>query len=140
MGAKNYQRVKETYKKALSVSIIIGIIAFAIFQLFPRQITSIFGTGEELYFQFAEKYLRIYMMMVCVFGVQPMAVNYFTGIGNIKEGIILSLSRQGFFLIPLLLILPMFFGINGVLYAGPIADFFACVLALSMITYNFKKM
>lgn len=140
MGAKNYQRVKETYKKALLVSMMIGIVAFAIFQLFPRQITSIFGTGEELYFQFAERYLRIYMMMVCVFSIQPITVNYFTGIGNIKQGIVISLSRQGFLLIPLLLILPIFFGINGVLYAGPVADFFACVLALSMIAYNFKNL
>lgn len=140
MGAKNYGRVKETYKKALLLSMIIGVIAFTTFQLFPMQITSIFGTGEELYFQFAEKYLRIYMMMVLVFSVQPITINYFTGIGNVKQGIVLSLSRQGFFLIPLLLILPGFFGINGVLYAGPISDFCACVLALSMITYNFKKM
>lgn len=140
MGAKNYDRVKETYKKSLLLSMIIGIIAFAIFQLFPMQITSIFGTGEELYFQFAEKYLRIYMMMVLIYSIQPITVNYFTGTGNVKQGIILSLSRQGFFLIPLLLILPRFFGINGVLYAGPIADFCAFILALSMISYNFKKM
>lgn len=140
MGAGNYQRVKETYKKALSVAILIGLVAFALFQLLPTQIISIFGTGEELYFQFAERYLRIYMMMVCVYSVQPMTVNYFTGIGNVKQGIVISLSRQGFFLIPLLLILPIFFGINGVLYAGPIADFLACVLALTMISYNFKKL
>lgn len=140
MGAKNYKRVKETYKKAVLLAIMIGIVAFATFQLFPRQVTGIFGTGEGLYFQFAEKYLRIYMMMVCVIGVQPMTINYFTSTGNVKHGIVISLSRQGFFLIPLLLILPMFFGINGVLYAGPVADFFACVLALSMIVYNFKKL
>lgn len=140
MGAKNYQRVKETYKKAVLLAIVIGIVAFSIFQLFPRQITSIFGTGEELYFQFAEKYLRIYMMMVCLIGVQPMTINYFTSTGNVRQGIIISISRQGFFLIPLLLVLPMFFGINGVLYAGPVADLFACVLALSMIAYNFKKL
>ena len=140
MGAKNYERVKETYKKALLLSMVIGIIAFATFQLFPTQITSIFGTGEDLYFQFAERYLRIYMMMVLIFSVQPITINYFTGTGNVKQGIVISLSRQGFFLIPLLLILPRFFGIDGVLYAGPIADFCACILALSMIAYNFKKM
>ncbi|UWV47719.1 MATE family efflux transporter [Acetivibrio thermocellus] len=145
MGAKNYSRVKETYKKAVSIAIGISVLAFILFQCFPRQITGIFGSGDELYgdelyFEFAEKYLKIYMFMVCVFGIQPVTINYFTGTGNVRQGIILSLSRQGFFLIPLLLILPQFLGLTGVLYAGPIADFMACLLSLTMITLNFKKL
>lgn len=140
MGAKNYGRVKETYKKAVLAALVISIAAFLLFQSFPRQIVGIFGTGDELYFQFAERYMRIFMMMVCVYGVQPMTVNYFTGTGNVHQGILLSLSRQGFFLIPLLLLLPVWFGIDGVLYAGPIADFMACVLSLSLVALNFKKM
>lgn len=140
MGAKNYGRVKETYKKAVSAALAFSVLAFLLFQLFPRQIVGIFGSGEELYFQFAERYMRIFMMMVCVFGVQPMTVNYFTGIGNVRQGIVLSLSRQGLFLIPLLLTLPLFFGLDGVLYAGPIADFLACALSFTMIFLNFKKL
>lgn len=138
MGAKNYDRVKKTYKTALSIALCIGILAFVAFQLAPRQITSIFGGGDELYFEFASRYLRIYMMMILIYSVQPMTVNYFTGIGDVKQGIIISLSRQGFFLIPLLLILPIIFGLNGVLYAAPIADVLACVLALLLIARNFK--
>lgn len=140
MGAQNYSRVKETYKTALSVALVISVIAFFLFQLFPRQIVSIFGSGDELYFQFAERYMRIFMMMVCVFGVQPLTVNYFTGIGNVQQGIMISLSRQGFFLVPLLIFLPMIFGLDGVLYAGPIADFLACILSLTMVSLNFKKL
>lgn len=140
LGARQYDRVKETYKKALTLALCIGIAAFAAFQLIPRPIISIFGGGEELYFQFAERYLRIYMMMVCVYSVQPMSVNYFTGTGNVKQGILISLSRQGFFLIPLLLILPIFFGVDGVLYAAPVADTLACILALTMVAVNFKKL
>lgn len=140
MGAKNYKRVKETYKKALSAALAISVVAFLLFQLFPRQIVSIFGSGNELYFQFAERYMRIFMMMVCVFGVQPLSVNYFTGTGNVHHGILLSLSRQGFFLIPLLLLLPLSFGLDGALYAGPIADFLAFALSLILISLNFKKL
>lgn len=140
MGAKNYGRVKETYKKALAFALIISVLAFLMFQLFPRQIVSIFGSGEELYFSFAERYMRVYMMMICVFGVQPLTVNYFTGIGNVKQGIVLSLSRQGFFLIPLLILLPMKWGLDGVLYAGPIADFMAFVLSIVLISVNFRKL
>ena len=140
MGAGNYDRVKKAYKRALSMALVISVIAFLLFQLFPRQIVSIFGVGDELYFQFAERYMRIFMFMVCVFGVQPLSINYFTGTGNVRQGVVISLSRQGFFLIPLLIILPRIFGIDGALYAGPIADFMACVLSLSMVFANFKSL
>lgn len=140
MGAENYERVKATYKKALSIALSISVCAFLLFQLFPRQIVGIFGSGDELYFQFAERYMRIFMMMVCVYGVQPLSVNYFTGTGNVNQGILLSLSRQGFFLVPLLLLLPMYFGIDGALYAGPIADSLACILSLTLVFHNFRKL
>ncbi|MDR1378785.1 MAG: MATE family efflux transporter [Synergistaceae bacterium] len=140
MGAKNYDRVKGTYKKALVATLCISIMAFLAFQLFPRQIVSIFGVGDELYFSFAKRYVRIFMLMVCVYGVQPLSVNFFSGIGNARQGIMLSLSRQGFFLLPLLMILPMMFGLDGVLYAGPIADSLACALSLAMVFKNFKEL
>lgn len=140
MGAKNYARIKETYKKALLVALSIGVIALCLLQFFPRQIVSIFGSGDELYFQFAELYMRIYMMLVCLHGVQPLSVNYFTAIGNVKNGIILSLSRQGFFLIPALLLLPLVFGLDGALYAGPIADGLACILSLTLVFSHIKKL
>jgi len=78
--------------------------------------------------------------MVCVLGIQPLTVNYFTGTGNVKQGILLSLSRQGLLLIPMLLILPKFFGLNGVLFAGPVADFLAFLLSVTLISLNFKKL
>lgn len=140
LGARNYGRVKEAYKKALSVAVCIGLAALFAFQVFPRQIVSIFGSGDELYYEFAVKYMRIYLMMVFTQTVQPLSVNYFTGIGNVRQGILISLSRQGFLLLPMLVIFPMFFGINGVLYAGPVADFLACVLSLSLVAYNFRHL
>lgn len=140
MGAKNYERLKKTYKTAFVGSITFSILAFLAFQIFPRQIISIFGSGDELYYEFAIKYLRVFMMMVCIFGIQPLTVNYFTAIGDARRGIILSVSRQGFFLIPLIIILPLFLGINGVLYAGPIADFLAGVLSITLIVLHFKNL
>lgn len=140
MGAKNYARIKETYKKAFVAALAVSILTFLSFQLFPRQIVSIFGAGDELYFKFAERYLRIFMMMVCVFGIQPLTVNYFTGIGDARRGILLSMSKQGFFLLPLLIMLPMVFGLDGVLYAGPIADALAFVLSILLVTRSFKRL
>lgn len=140
MGAKHYDRVKATYKKAVKTGLCFSIAAFFLFQFFPRQIIGIFGAGEELYFQFAEKYLRIYLFMVFTFGLQPITVNYFTSIGNVKRGIFLSASRQGFLLLPLLLLLPLRFGLNGVLFAAPIADGLAAILSLSMVWLHFRSL
>lgn len=140
LGAKNYGRVKETFRKALVIAVCIGLVMFGAFQLFPRQIVGIFGSGGELYYEFAEKYMRVYLMLVFAQTVQPLSVNYFTGIGNVKQGILLSLSRQGFLLLPMLVIFPLFFGISGILYAGPTSDAIACALALLMVAYNFKKL
>ena len=84
--------------------------------------------------------MRIFMLMVCVYGFQPLTVNYFTGIGNVRQGILLSLARQGFFLIPMLLLLPRWFGIDGALYAGPVADSLACAMALTLVHFSFRRM
>ena len=78
------------------------------------------------------------MFMVFTFGLQPITVNYFTSIGAVKQGIVLSASRQGFILLPILLILPRFFGLNGVLFAGPISDGLAALLSVTMVIINFR--
>lgn len=140
MGAGNYRRVKGTFLRSAAVALVFSVCAFVLFQGFPRQVVSIFGSGEPLYFQFAEDYLRIFMGMVCLFGIQPLAVNYFTSVGAVRQGVFLSVSRQGFLLLPLLLVLPLFWGLDGVLYAGPIADFLAVVLSVAMMAWHFQKL
>ena len=140
MGAGNYGRIKETYRKGLVFALLLSMAIFLVFQLFPRQITAIFGGGSELYFDFAEKYLRIYLMMVCISGVQPLTVNYFTAIGSVRTGLMLSLSRQGLFLLPLLILLPYIFGLDGALYAGPIAEILAFILAMSTMYRHWQQL
>lgn len=139
-GAKNYSRVRETYKKAATAVTVICIISFLCFQLFPRQIVSIFGTGSELYFEFAEKYFRIYLLFTFINGIQPLTSNFFTSIGKAKLGIVMSLTRQIIFLLPLILILPIFWGIDGVMYAGLIADAAAVILAAYFAWREMRKM
>ena len=73
-------------------------------------------------------------------GLQPISSGFFTSIGKAKLGIFTSLTRQVMFLIPLILIFPLFFGINGVMYAGPIADLAAAVVAISFAVRELKKM
>jgi Na+-driven multidrug efflux pump len=101
---------------------IISVTAGILFLVFPRQIISIFGNGSEEYFRFGVRYFRIYMMMVLVTFIQPLSSNFFTAIGKPGQGVFLSLTRQIIFLLPLIVVLPMFFGIDGLIYAGPVAD------------------
>ncbi len=139
-GEKKYDRVKKAYFTAASAATIVSIIVFLFFQLFPRQIVSIFGQGSELYFQFAIKYMRIYMLLTFINGIQPVTANFFTSIGKATRGIFMSLTRQILFLLPLILILPIIWGIDGVMYAGPIADGAAAVLAIAFVYKEMNKM
>lgn len=139
-GAGKYERVKSTYKKAVTAAIGISVVAFLLFQLMPRQIIGIFGSGSEEYFLFAEKFFRIYMFFTFINGIQPITANTFTSIGKAGKGIFLSLTRQIIFLLPLLIILPIFIGIEGVMFSAPIADGVAAVLCIFFIVKEFKQM
>lgn len=137
-GAGNGKRVKETYKKALAAAIIISTVAFLLFQFFPTQIISVFGSGNEEYFTFAKKFFRIYLFFTFINGIQPITANTFTSIGKSGKGVFLSLTRQIIFLLPLLIILPIFMGIDGVMYSAPVADGIAAVLSAWFIWKEFK--
>ena len=129
-GAKKYDRVRLAYRYSMIACTAIATVFFLCFQLFPHQIVSIFGTGSDLYFQFAERYLKIFMFMTFANGIQPMSSGFFTSIGKAKLGIVMSLTRQVLFLLPLIIIFSLIMGIDGVMYAGPIADAAAFVLAI----------
>ena len=92
------------------------------------------------YFEFATMFMRIYLMLVCVDGVQMLSSSFFSSIKKAYLGMFLSMTRQVLFLIPLVLILPKFFGLNGILYAAPIADFVAFVVSVICISTEFKKL
>ena len=121
-GAAKYTRVRKTYLLALATATALSFVAFGCFQLFPRQIISVFGKGSELYFQFSERYFRIYMFLTLINGIQPVTSNFFNSIGKSSLGVFMSLTRQILFLLPLIIVFPIFMGIDGVMYAGPIAD------------------
>ncbi len=132
-GAERYKRVVEAVWKSIFYASVISVVAFLCFQLLPRQIIGMFGEGSEEYFQFAERYFRVYMFFTFVNQFQPIVANFFTSIGKAMAGAILSLTRQILFLLPLLIILPRLFGLDGAMYAAPIADFVAFVIAIGML-------
>ena len=81
-----------------------------------------------------------FLFMVVVNGVQLLSSNFFTAIGKALKGWLLSLTRQVFFLIPLILLLPLQFGVFGVLLAGPIADFIAFIVSVIFVYREFKNL
>lgn len=138
-GAKNYKRVKETYRQTAVIVTVISAAAFLLFQLVPRQILEIFQQGNEQYLAFGTDYLRIFMACVFLNGITILSSNFFPSIGKAKMGILASLCRQVLFQLPLILVLPLIFGLDGVLYAGPVADLAAAVLAYGLVRREIGK-
>jgi len=139
-GAKRYDRVRLAYKLAFRIAVTVGVVFFLCFQLFPHSITALFGNGTPEYFQFAKRYFRIFMFMTFINGIQPMSSGFFTSIRKALLGAFVSLTRQVIFLLPLILFLPRFMGIDGVMYAGPVADGAAAVVAIVLAMRELAKM
>lgn len=139
-GAKKYERVLKTYGFAIKVALSITIIGTVIFQVFPQVIINLFGQEDELYNEFAKMSFRIFLMFLIFNSFQITSGIFFQAIGNPVKAAILSLSRQIGFLVPALLILPRFFGVQGVLYAGPTADCLAFILAVTFAVREMKKL
>lgn len=145
-GANLIGRVKKVYKLAVTCTTTISVIAFIIFQSFPLQIIGLFGEGTPEYFQFAEKFIRVYLFMTFLNGIQPITSTFCTAIGKPTKGTFLSLTRQIIFLLPLIIIVPLIFqqaglqGIDGMMYTAPIADFLAAVVSILMVRSIFKKL
>lgn len=140
-GARKYNRVRKAYFLALWIGAGISIIAFAMFMIFPVEILSLFGKDEEpMYYEFGAKFFRIFLLFTWLNCVQPITSTFFTSIGKPIKGIFLSLTRQIIFFLPLLIILPLFFHIDGLLYTGPVADLISAVVCIIMLVHEFKIM
>ncbi|WP_338957376.1 MATE family efflux transporter [Fusobacterium nucleatum] len=139
-GAKNYYRVRETMRLLLKVTFSIATILFIIFQVFPKQIISLFGEGDKLYFEFATKYMRIFLALISLNSIQISTATFFPAIGKAIKGAIVSLTKQLIVLFPLLLTLPRFFGVEGVIYATPLTDLIAFTVAIIFLINEFKHM
>ena len=139
-GAKNYHRVRETMRLLLKVTFSIATILFIIFQVFPKQIISLFGEGDKLYFEFAIKYMRVFLAFISLNSIQISIATFFPSIGKAIKGAIVSLTKQLIVLFPLLLTLPRFFGVEGVIYATPLTDLIAFTVAIIFLINEFKYM
>ncbi len=139
-GARQFDRVKKAYRLAVIAGGAISIVAFVCFQLFPRQILSLFGEGSENYFEFGTKFFRIFLFFTWINCLQPITSTFFTSIGKPLKGVFLSMTRQMIFFIPFLIVMPLIFGIDGIVYTGPIADMLSAVVAIVMAIFDFRDM
>lgn len=139
-GARQYGRVRGIYRLAIGCNLAVSLVGFLLFQFCPRQIISIFGSGDALYFEFAVRFMRIFLFMVLVNGVQMLSSSFFSAIGKPVKGLVLSMTRQVLFLIPLLLLLPALLGgIDGILFAGPVADTMAFLTTVCLVSREMKR-
>ena len=139
-GAKKYDRVKKTFLLGAGVATIITFVSWIIFQCFPLQLIRIFGTESALYEEFAVKCFHIYLLLTFLNGLQMCAGVLFQAIGQPMKAAITSLSKQVIFYIPAMLILSRFFGLTGILMAGPVADALAFILSGAFCFKEIKKM
>ena len=137
-GAKQYGRVKKTYSLAIKVALVISIIWYLLFRIFSGTLGGLFVPGNELYSQFTQHFINIYMAVFFIYGPPMSTASFFQAIGKPVKSLLISLSRQAFFLIPLALILSNFFGLDGALAAAPIADTLTLLLAVILVVREFK--
>ena len=143
-GAKQYHRVVKTLTITIGCAMCVTTTAFIIGQLFPRQVAMLFvgdadSNASEL-IEAACQGLRIVVMAFPIVGFQIVTSNFFQYIGKPKRAILLSMTRQLLFLVPLLIILPQYFGTYGVWYSMPIADGLASILALILILPQINRL
>lgn len=138
-GAKNYQRVIKVIKVASLYSTVFCIIAFFGFFFFDIFLISLFTTDREL-IDIGSRGLKIIIIAFPVIGFQIIGSGYFQATGKALASLFLALSRQVLFLIPLILILPPYLGLDGIWISFPIADILAVIITFYMMMWQVKRL
>lgn len=137
-GANQYKRVKETIKTAIIAGTGIALILFALVIIFAQPIVSLFTNDPELLTS-APPALRVTFYAVPLITVQLISSAYFQAIGKALPALLLTMTKQGFFLIPFVLILPLYFGLDGIWYAFPVSDILAASVTYWYLRREMRK-
>ena len=137
-GAKLYRRLQEVVKLTAICAIAVTTTGFLVAELFPATLVKMFTSDQSLIDE-AVHGLRISFMFYPIVGFQMVTSNFFRSIGYAGTAIFLSLSRQLIFLLPMLYILPEYFGLGGIWASMPLADLIACAVSASMMIYHLRK-
>lgn len=139
-GAGQYRRVKELFTTIIKAEAIVGAISLFMFEVFPLQITSIFGSEDGLYNEFAVLSFRVFLSMIILTCIQKSTSVFLQSLGKPVMSMGLSLLRDFILSVPLAIILPMFFGVEGALLSGPVADIVTTVAVLIMAHITIKEL
>lgn len=137
-GAKKFDRMLRVLNLSIIAATIVTTVGWAICEFLPETCVRLFTSDEELV-NVSVNGLRINVAVLPVIGYQIVVTNFFQSIGKAKISVFLSLSRQMLFLVPMLLVLPPIFGVDGVWYALPASDALACITASAMMYIYMKK-
>ena len=142
IGAQRKDRVKKLFTYLLAAEAIVGFVALFIVEVFPRGLINIFGAANEseYYTQFAIRSFRIYLCMMPLAMVNKGTFIFLQALGKAKESMILSLVREIIFGVFLPILLPLAFGLDGILYSFPAADILTFILSLIVILRTYKEL
>lgn len=139
-GALQYGRVKETWKKAVLAGTFIAVAGYLAIHIWPEQLTGLFSNDDTALTALTTHAMLTFMALFPIVGFQIISSNYFQAVGKARQAAVLSLSRQVLFFIPLLLILPHYWGIEGVWRTAPIADILSVMLTGTFIYIEMRKL
>lgn len=142
LGAQKYNRAKNLFSYLLFAEAMVGVVSFIIVEFFPGQLMLIFGSANEsvYYTQFALKAFRVYLCLIILACINKAAFIYLQSLGKALISTVLSMVREVVFGVGFALILPIFFGLDGVLYSMPVSDALTFIVSVIAIIYTYKSL
>ncbi len=139
-GASDISRIRTTLKIGVVVTLLVGTIGLILIQLFARNFIALFIPNDINILNLGTTALRTFTLFIELVGLEIIATTYFQSIGNAKLSLLLTLNRQLIFLLPLIFILPSYYGLMGIWYAGAASDFASSILSASLLFWAFQKL
>ena len=140
IGAGRRDRVRTLLQRLMAAEALVGTVAFALFQCFPRQLISVFGTESELYMEFAVITFRIYLSMVILACINKAAFIFLQAMGKALLSTFLSFFREVLLTVPIVLLLPRYLGLYGVLYSMPVPELIAFIASLVVLISTHRSL
>lgn len=139
-GAQKFDRVKETLYLAIGAATGLAVLGFIVTRTFPHQLAMLFNKDDKALIDMTANGMKLFFTALPIIGFQIVASNYFQAIGKPRQSIVLGLLRQVIILIPAIIILPRFFGLNGIWLASPASDVISSLLTSFFIFTNIKEL
>ncbi|MBQ9624999.1 MAG: MATE family efflux transporter [Clostridia bacterium] len=140
-GSKNTKRVVAAYYAGVVLGTVYIAVLYGIYMLFPKVIAPLFiSSTSNLNIDFTVKAIRTFLLLEPFLGFEIMTANFYPSVKMPFKSLLLNVFRQVFALIPLICILPMFFGLSGILYAGPISELLTVIISIPIVIYDIKRL